>query len=59
MSKPTLYSEAYRIAEEAHKGCDEDYIMDLCDDAAREFNTTTQAVYNLSNRLYGQHFESR
>jgi len=57
MSNPTLYSEAYRIAEQAHAGVSDDYIMELCDDAARQFNTTTKHVYRTSQAIYEREFE--
>lgn len=56
MSQSNLYAEAYRIAEEAHKGCDEDYILEMCDDAARQFNTTAKHVYRVSQSIFEREF---
>ena len=35
-----LYPELYRIAELAHKGVDDDYIRDECDDVARRYTAS-------------------
>ena len=58
----TLATEAYRIAELAHKGVDDDYIHDECDQAAIyivDQVVTSRDVYRASERAYAQHFESR
>jgi len=55
----TQYSEAYRIAEEAHKGVDNDYIEDLCKSAARELKCDWRALYRQSEAIYDREFASR
>jgi len=55
----SVYAAAYRIAEEAHKGVDDDYIRSLCKDAAREMKCDWQSVYRASEVIYDSEFASR
>lgn len=58
--KPTLYSEAYRIAELAHKGVDDDYLMEQCEAAAANLdNVTATQLYAHSEAIYNREFSSR
>ncbi len=57
-----LYAECYRIAEQAHKGVDDDYIHDECDDVARRYTDsviTGADVYQRSEQIYAREFASR
>lgn len=57
-----LAAEAYRIAELAHKGVDDDCIWDECESAAiyiADQCLTAGDIYRASERMYSQHFESR
>lgn len=57
-----LYAECYRIAELAHKGHDDDYIHDECDDVAIRYTDaviTGADVYRRSEAIYRREFESR
>ena len=58
----TLYSEAYRIAELANKGVDDDAIWEECEQAAVYITDqvlTAGDVYRASEGQYRIHFESR
>ncbi len=52
----TIDSEAYRIAEEAHKGVSDSYVKELCAQAAREFKISAKAMYARARAMYDQHF---
>ena len=57
-----LYAECYRIAELAHKGVDDDYLLDECDDVALRYTDkviTGADVYRRSEAIYSREFESR
>ena len=59
MSKPTLYSEAYRIAEFAHKGHDEESINDECYRASKALGIDQNKIYYTAQDIYANEFESR
>ena len=50
-------AELYRIAEEAHKGVDDDYIQDLCAELASDVGVTTARIYRESEMVYRKEFE--
>lgn len=57
-----LQAEIYRIAELAHKGVDDDYIRDECDEVAIRYTErviTGSEVYRAAERVYAREFESR
>lgn len=56
-----LQAELYRIAEEAHKGVDDEYIHELCDSLTSQYDgpLNSDDLYKMSERVYAQHFESR
>ena len=57
-----LQAELYRIAEQAHKGVDDDYIRDECDEVALRITDRVVSgaeIYRQSERVYAANFESR
>jgi hypothetical protein len=57
-----LSADLYRIAELAHKGVDDDYIRDECDEVAVRYTDkclTGADVYRITERVYAENFESR
>ena len=52
-----VYAELYSIAEAAHKGCDDEYIRDLCADLASETGKLAADLYNQAEAIYRQEFE--
>jgi hypothetical protein len=53
----TIDSEAYRIAEEAHKGVDDEYIRAMCDQADIDLGLPSGRMYRLSENYYVRYFE--
>jgi len=51
-----LEAELYRIAEEAYKGVDGDYVDDLCKQCAEDFNQNFDEVKRRVQQFYHQHF---
>jgi hypothetical protein len=47
---------AYLIAEQAHKGLNDNEIQRLCHEAAQRFRWNAQALYRASNNQYNRHF---
>ena len=49
-------AELYRIAEEAHKGADDDYIRELCAELAADVGVTTARIYHEAEQVYTREF---
>lgn len=49
-------AELYRIAEEIHKGIDEEYAEDLCKEAAENFQVNFDDVKRRVQQFYHQYF---
>lgn len=55
-----LYADCFRIAEEAHKGRDDEYIRELCGEASSKHEgVTAEDIYRRSEQIYCREFESR
>lgn len=52
-----LKAAIYSIAEEAHKGVDDEYIRELCRDAVRDYGSNFQDVYAETRRVYDREFQ--
>ena len=56
-----LHAECYRIAELAHKGVDDDYIRDECDEVALRFTDRVidgSEIYRRVEQIYAREFSS-
>lgn len=52
-----LYADAYRIAEEAHKGVADCYVRELCREVADQRHIEPAEVYRMSRRIYARAFD--